>query len=225
MRKLAIAFIIVANLSALDLSFFSSGSSKKSSQDIYDTQNVAGRINNITRFLTDQLTANKNFYRISDPIIAITSLVYENDYDRTNRLGNIIAENLIHEMQVRGFRVLDYKVMPVIKVTSQGDFAISRNIDKLKRKYLINYVLTGTIIEMHNGMILNARIVDLATNIVLSSAQAFIDKKTYYKTIKSISSGDEKSNGKTQEGDIKINQEGESEPKKDENWITPLLGE
>ena len=222
MRKILISTALVANLLALDLSFFSSGSTSRSGQDIYDTQNVAGRINNITRFLTDQLTANKNFYRISDPIIAITSLVYENDYDRTNRLGNIIAENLIHEMQVRGFRVLDYKVMPVIKVTNEGDFAISRNIDKLKRKYLINYVLTGTIIEMHNGMILNARIVDLATNIVLSSAQAFIDKKTYYKTVKSL--GNKDSQTSTKEGDIMIKDDGEA-PKKDENWITPLLGE
>jgi len=179
---------------------------------MYDTENVAGRINNITRFLTDQLTQNKNFYKVSEPIIAITSLVYQTDYDRTNKLGNIIAENMIHEMQVRGYRVLDYKVMPVIKITKHGDFAISRNIEKLKKKHLINYVLTGTIIEMYNGMVLNVRIVDLASNLVLSSAQAFIDKKTYFMTVKDV-------NGR-KDSDSKNSQQ---EKPKSTDWITPLL--
>jgi len=213
-----------STLGAFDLSFFTGGGSNKAreSGDMYDTENIAGRVNNITRFLTDQLTQNKNFYKISDPIIAITSLVYHSDYDRTNKLGNIIAENLIHEMQVRGFRVLDYKVMPVIKVTPQGDFAISRNIKKLKRKYLINYVLTGTIIEMYNGMVLNVRIVDLSTNLVLSSAQAFIDKKTYFLTVKNLG---KKKNAAILSGggDISMDKNDTSK-QKDGNWITPLLG-
>jgi TolB-like protein len=213
--------ILVSNLNAFDL--FNSNVQKQRNNNtgkeqsmyqmqMYDTENVAGRINNITRFLTDQLTQNKNFYKVSEPIIAITSLVYQTDYDRTNKLGNIIAENMIHEMQVRGYRVLDYKVMPVIKITKHGDFAISRNIEKLKKKHLINYVLTGTIIEMYNGMVLNVRIVDLASNLVLSSAQAFIDKKTYFMTVKDV-------NGR-KDSDSKNSQQ---EKPKSTDWITPLL--
>ena len=138
--------------------------------------------------------------------------MYQTDYDRTNKLGYIIAENMIHEMQVRGYRVLDYKVMPVIKITKHGDFAISRNIEKLKKKHLINYVLTGTIIEMYNGMALNVRIVDLASYLVLSSAQAFIDKKTYFMTVKDV-------NGR-KDSDSKNSQQ---EKPKSTDWITPLL--
>jgi len=123
-----------------------------------------------------------------------------------------IAENMIHEMQVRGYRILDYKVMPVIKITSEGDFAITRNIAKLKKKHLINYVLTGTIIEMYNGMVLNVRIVDLSSNLVLSSAQAFIDKKTYFMTVKDI-------NGKKETKDNK----NKKDKTKKTDWITPLL--
>jgi TolB-like protein len=219
----AIFIVLIMSFDLYGFSFFQSQANKKLNSitnkeqslyqvQMYNTENVAGRVNNITRFLTDQLTQNKNFYKISEPIIAITSLVYQTDYDKTNKLGNIIAENMIHEMQVRGYRILDYKVMPVIKITSEGDFAITRNIAKLKKKHLINYVLTGTIIEMYNGMVLNVRIVDLSSNLVLSSAQAFIDKKTYFMTVKDI-------NGKKETKDNK----NKKDKTKKTDWITPLL--
>ncbi len=136
--------------------------------------NAAGYINQIVSAIADQLAQNKDFANIKDTPIAITSIVNIENLQKTDKLGNVIAENLIHEMQVRGFRVVDYKTMPNIKIGKDGDFIFSRIVKELKRKQKINYVLSGTYTKYRTGIAVNCRIIDIRTNVVKSTAQVFI---------------------------------------------------
>jgi TolB-like protein len=138
--------------------------------------NNAGRINQTVKFLADQLSQNKDFENITDSRIAITSFVNVENLKETNKLGNLISEHLIHDMQIRGYKVIDYKMMPDIEVGSRGDYAFSRQVKNLKQDISLNYILTGTYTYYSDGVSLNARIIDIQTNVVVSTAQAFIPK-------------------------------------------------
>jgi TolB-like protein len=140
--------------------------------------NDADMVNQLVSDLSQQLTVNKNFISIKDPIIAITSFVRLENFKTTTRLSSILSENLINEMQVRGFKVVDFKMMTSINIDKNGDFIFSRNIEKLRKNLNINYALTGTYTVYKDGTVFNARIVNLRTHIVLSTAQVFVPKQT-----------------------------------------------
>ncbi len=141
----------------------------------YDfNSNAAGYINQIVGTIADQLAQNKDFKNIKDTPIAVTSIVNLENYKETDKVGNVIEENLIHEMQVRGFKVVDYKTMPTIKIGKHGDYAFSRLLYELRKEQHINYVLAGTYTKYSNGIAVNCRLIDLKNNVVVSTAQTFI---------------------------------------------------
>ncbi len=134
-------------------------------------------INQLVSSMSDQLTQNKNFSDIQSSAMVITSFVCLDDFKATSRLSGILSETFIHEMQIRGYKVIDFKTMENIKIDSQGDFLFSRDISKLQTRLNAHYALAGTYIEYKSGIVINARIIDLKTHIVLSTAQVFIPRR------------------------------------------------
>ena len=102
--------------------------------------------------------------------IAVTSFVNLNStLKTTSLLGNHISEYFINELRNTNFPVTDFKVTGFIQVTPDGDLAMSRKIFELKDNLEVAYILTGTLIQNERGVIVNARIVSLSTNTILSS--------------------------------------------------------
>ncbi|MEO2065224.1 MAG: FlgO family outer membrane protein, partial [Desulfurobacteriaceae bacterium] len=89
----------------------------------------------------------------------------------TSGLGRLIAENIIHELQVRGWKVFDIRLAKDIVVKPQGEFSITRDIRNLRNYYNVNAVITGTYVITSNVVIVNARVIDVKTGIVISSGQ------------------------------------------------------
>ncbi|MDH2432010.1 FlgO family outer membrane protein [Pokkaliibacter sp. MBI-7] len=144
----------------------------------YDRMGTPGSaptvLSDVVSFMADQLSANKDFANVQDTPIAVTSFVNVENLSETNKLGIQLQENMIHEMQVRGYRIVDFKTMGSIRVNQQGDFAFSRKLEELTRQYRINYVLTGTYTGFPDGVMINARMIDLQSKVVMSSAQGFL---------------------------------------------------
>jgi TolB-like protein len=134
----------------------------------------ATELNAIAKFIAEQLTLNKEIKSVSNVAMAITSFVNLEDVKETNKLGIMLSETLIHDMQIRGYKVIDYKTMDTVKINRKGDFSFSRNILELSRNHNIQYFLTGTLGGFKNGLIVNARLIDVQSKIVISTAQAFI---------------------------------------------------
>ncbi len=168
--------LVVAVLSVLGLSAGENYPSSRKVQffEFGTNANAAGYVNQIVSAIADQLAQNKDFANIKDTPIAVTSIVNIENLQKTDKFGNVIAENLIHEMQVRGFRVVDYKTMPTIKIGKKGDFIFSRIVSELKKTQKINYVLSGTYTKYRTGIAVNCRIIDITTNVVKSTAQIFV---------------------------------------------------
>jgi TolB-like protein len=125
--------------------------------------------------LSDDLVKN-SFSNESASNMAVTSFVRLDDFKATSRISNILSENLVHKMQKRGFKIVDFKTMKNITVNPSGDFVFSRDISKLHTDLSVEYVITGTYIEYRTGMVVNARIINLTDHIILSTAQIFIPR-------------------------------------------------
>lgn len=106
--------------------------------------------------------------------IAVTSFSDLNTLAKTDSLGRQLSETFSHELHQRGFSVVEHKATGTIKVTPQGDFALSRNLDDLSRNLVVEYVLSGTISQQYNGLVINARLINLSSKLVAASAQGFI---------------------------------------------------
>lgn len=92
--------------------------------------------------MTEDLMKSNTSVTARTPI-AVTSFVDLQNMDTTNWLGNSVTEGFIHQLQQRGFQVVDFKTTGSIQVTHQGDFAFSRDWKDLAQQQEIQYVLTG----------------------------------------------------------------------------------
>ena len=106
--------------------------------------------------------------------VAISSLVwFDHQLDNSSAFGNQLAEHLYVHLQRLGVSVADIKVGRQIRVTPQGDFALSRG------RYLdaaqdVRYVLTGTLLQDAGGTVVNVRVVHLQHKTVIATGQVHI---------------------------------------------------
>jgi TolB-like protein len=123
--------------------------------------------------MTEDLVLTNTSVNARTPI-AVTSFVDLQNMDATNWLGNTVSEGFIHQLQQRGFKVIDFKTTGSIQVTQQGDFAFSRNWKDLSEEQEIQYVLTGTMLRQEGGVLVNARVVGMQSRVVVATAQGFL---------------------------------------------------
>ena len=131
-------------------------------------------INHYVRGIMQDLVENLQYVNDKTPI-AVSSFVYlDADYNSTTLLGNQLAESFIHELHTFGVPVVDFKTTDYMRVTPGGDYVFSRDYLELNQDQNFNYVLAGTLVNHQSGVLVNARIVGLASKAVVGSAQGFI---------------------------------------------------
>ncbi|MCF2946494.1 hypothetical protein L0668_00065 [Paraglaciecola aquimarina] len=112
--------------------------------------------------------------RLAFPIAVASFVHLDSSLTNTNVLGNQIAEHFITELRDMGLAVSDHKITGRLQVTPRGDFAFSRDVEKLKNSQNVGYVLTGTMTKQMNGTLINARVVGLTSNMVVASSSKLI---------------------------------------------------
>jgi TolB-like protein len=111
-------------------------------------------------------------------VIAVTNFVFsESDFQSTNELGYVLADTFMMELHLLGFETLDFKVTDFIRVTSKGDFAMSRDYLELETEIPFKYILVGKLTDHKNGYLVHARIVDIKSKKVLAFGESFIPRK------------------------------------------------
>ena len=71
-------------------------------------------------------------------------------------------------------QVFEVRLTKDIVINETGEFSLSRDIKKLKDQYSIGGVVTGTYSVVDGHIILNARVVDINTGLVVSTGQIHI---------------------------------------------------
>ena len=132
-----------------------------------------GNFNDKMKNLADQLDRNIVADSQSNLYI-VTSFTNLDKIDDTMALGRLISENLIYGLQVHKWRIIEIRLTKGVDVNAEGEFFLSRDINKLRDEYKISGVVTGTYSVAEGNLTINARVIDVNTGIVISSAQTYI---------------------------------------------------
>jgi TolB-like protein len=132
-----------------------------------------GNFNDKMKNLADQLDKNAVANSLSNTYI-VTSFTNLDKIDDTMALGRLISENLIYGLQVHKWQIIEIRLTKGVDVNASGEFFLSRDINKLRDEYKISGVVTGTYSVAEGNLTINARVIDVNTGIVVSSAQTYI---------------------------------------------------
>jgi TolB-like protein len=138
---------------------------------IYNSHTDIGYLNSLIIFLADQLERNIDNKKYSAAPAIVTSFASLDNLKKTSSIGRIISENLIHELQVRKWDILDIRLVKDMIMTDSGEFSLSRDFNQLRNTYKVSCIITGTYSTAGRNIIVNARVIDMDTGTVVSSAQ------------------------------------------------------
>ncbi len=131
-------------------------------------------IKHYVRGIMHDMVENLQYVNDKTPL-AVSSFIYlDDDYNDSTLLGNQISESFMHELHTFGVPVIDFKTTDYMRVTPSGDYVFSRDYLELTKEQNFNYVLAGTLVNHHGGVLVNARIIGLTSKAVVGSAQGFI---------------------------------------------------
>ncbi|GAM09143.1 hypothetical protein OR1_01417 [Geobacter sp. OR-1] len=137
-----------------------------------------GNFNAQLIFLADQLERNIDRKILANTFI-ITSFANLDKLNETTSLGRLVSENLIHELQVRHWKIFDVRLTKDIVINDSGEFSLSRDIKKIRDTYKVGGIVAGTYSVNQNHIVVNARVIDIETGIVASAGQVHLPLNDY----------------------------------------------
>lgn len=140
---------------------------------ITHSNNPTGNLNSMLIFLADQLERNVDSKYFSQPTI-VTTFTNLDNLKSTSPMGRLIAENLAHELQVRKWRVVEIRMAKSIIMNEAGEFSMTRDTSKIKGAHQVRAIVTGTYSFTDDCVIVNAKVLNVDTGIMLSSGQISI---------------------------------------------------
>jgi len=106
---------------------------------------------------------------INDPVV-VTTFVDLNDLEKTSVFGRLMAEKLLDELSNKGFKVMEVRRSQDLFIKkSVGEMILTRKIEELANVTKARTVLAGTYVATTNGIIINARLIDIKTPEILST--------------------------------------------------------
>ena len=148
-------------------------SDSKAPKENHITLPAVGAFNERMKNLADQLDKNATTKDLLNTYV-VTSFTNLDKLGDTTALGRLIAENLMHGLQVHMWQILEIRLTKGIDVNADGEFSLSRDVNKLKDEYKISGIVTGTYSAAEGNLTINARVIDIDNGIVISSAQTYI---------------------------------------------------
>ena len=106
--------------------------------------------------------------------IAVSGFVDQQDYKSQDDFSRLLSETMMFQLNQYGLRVVDFKTLPFIRITPEGDISTSRDYRQLSGRMNAQYLVQGTISETLGGRLVNARLVSMGDNSLIASAQQFI---------------------------------------------------
>jgi len=137
-------------------------------------------------FLADQLERNVD-HKIINASYLIGSFVDLNDMSKSSPMGRLIAENLMHELQVRSWKIFEPRLMQNFMINEGGEFVLSRDVKQLKTKFGVSGVVAGTYVVSGDYTVVNARVINADTGMVISSGQIQIPSNWFADSLMTVS--------------------------------------
>ena len=135
-------------------------------------ETIHQNLNNAILSIADQLFLT-NIIKDKNTTLILTSFVDLDNLNKTTTFGRLLSESMFNELHIRSFRVTDFRGQNAISVNAEGEFHITRDVEKLKDHIsATEYVVVGTYVKFEQGnILLNARIIDSETGEIISTAR------------------------------------------------------
>lgn len=133
--------------------------------NVATTTTITDTVDKIAQQLLDTMKAKKL------GSIAITSFVDLHQLNKTTHFGRVMGESFFNELNKRGVDVMDFRGQKSLVVNNDGEFFLSRNVEKLNSPIENTYVLVGTYSKIEEGVVINSRIIDNANGRVIASSR------------------------------------------------------
>jgi len=141
----------------------------------YYQQPIIKNVNHYAKWIAQDLFSNLDFPANEDVFVVSDFSLLDSDLDKTNHFGRQLTEALMHEVNRTGFSVIDMKATGFVRISETGDmFFHSKDFRELSRKTSATNIIAGTLTRHQGGYLINARIIAMETNAMVSSAQAFV---------------------------------------------------
>jgi len=147
----------------------------------------AGRFNSNIIFLAEQLERNADVDAKEFPTI-LSTITDLNSLGRASTLGRLIGEHMLHELHVLGWKTTDIRIANDVFVQPEGEFVLSRDLERLRKEHEAANVLTGTYTVTKDGILLSLRITEIKTGRLISSAQTRLIKDKFISHLLKINS-------------------------------------
>lgn len=128
-----------------------------------------------TSYLTEQID---EYYRGTNPgPLGVTTFVNIDDLYTTSTFGRMLAEQVMSELAMRGFDVVELRHADALRfLTNGGEFALSREISAVRRERELGGVVVGTYVVSPLRVYVNARLLDPSNSMVLSAGSVEMSK-------------------------------------------------
>ncbi|MGL6122459.1 MAG: FlgO family outer membrane protein, partial [Shewanella sp.] len=123
-----------------------------------------------------ELVKHNDALRSDQPIVVATPVLV-GDLNGTNALAQQLQQGLMTSLHSFQFNVVDLNLADGLRVTSDGDFILTRDWEKLSTNLPVEHLVVSTMSVVTNGMAINTRIVSISNNRVVSASQTFVTQK------------------------------------------------
>lgn len=143
-------------------------------QKIYNipTAQKHWEIDIVIQDLANRLFASSRLQQVPIDSIALTSFVDLHAFDNTSHFGRTLSEAFFDELYIRGFNVSDFRGQETITINENGEYLLTRDIQKLNKEITSDHALIGTYTLFEKKVLINVRIVDIMSGKVVASARA-----------------------------------------------------
>lgn len=169
---LLVGFLCLSSLQAGSFAQLFAGAGDEEQE--YSTEgNKQNSIEGVITSLAEQFAKSPKMKDINmDQRILITSFVELKNFTNTTEFGRVIGESLIHELAFRGFNVVEFRSQTAVSIDEQGEYFMSRSLNKLHKEVENRFILVGTYSRLEYRIVINARIVDNENGSIMATARA-----------------------------------------------------
>jgi len=127
-------------------------------------------LNDYTQQMAMDLKKDLQNIHMKGPIAVASFVYHDKTLRQTNQVGNDISEFFINDLQKLGIPVSEHNLAEYFERTDKGDFVLSRQQTEILENSDAAYVLTGTMMKVGHGLMINARIIDLDNKHIVATS-------------------------------------------------------
>ena len=109
--------------------------------------------------------------------LVIATVVNINNLEKSTTLGRTISEHVSSKFTDLGMNIVEMKLRDNIYIKSRtGELVLSREINKLAKDIKADVIIAGTYSNAFNSVYVNLKIIDLKSNVILSTIDYELSK-------------------------------------------------